>query len=387
MKYLFVAAPVQGTEPWHVWIRNDEGHVADMGSMLLSELHSCARELLESRNTVEPVLLVPGEQVFSCNLPMTSKQFKEASSGIPYLIEDMVSEDVEQLHIIHGPRNDSEGVPVLAVGRDRMSSWLEALAAAGISPAFAIPDFLVLPMPQTGSWLTLKDDARILIRSGLNSGMTIDAATLDLVTSSMTQRAGSSTSVVSHPANGLSDVLEGFDTTALGKSLLNFRQGDFRSTAESKGSFARWKWPAVALLAAFVAQLVVEWGHYAYYSRKSAAIELQASEMYRQIFPEERRIVNLRRQLQAHVSEASSGNNKAEGFGDLLSRVSSAARQAGNLNVVRISTDVEGKVLLDIQSDASAIEKLEQPLRQNGLEISSVEPVDKGVRLALQRGK
>jgi general secretion pathway protein L len=99
----------------------------------------------------------------------------------------------------------------------------------------------------------------------------------------------------------------------------------------------------------------------------------QAEQQFKQWFPEETRIVNLKRQVEAHLKPTGGGDMVAL---SLLSRVGPALQQAQLVaQAVRYQND---QLELDITaSNLAILESLRQQLNQQGLkaELGSVNPV------------
>lgn len=80
------------------------------------------------------VVLVPAVRVLRTRVDVPVKGASRIAQALPFALEDLLAEDVEELHFAAGARHADEQVAVAVVRRERMDSWLEQLSAAGITP-------------------------------------------------------------------------------------------------------------------------------------------------------------------------------------------------------------------------------------------------------------
>jgi len=90
-----------------------------------------AAPLSSGRRTV---VLVPAVRVLRTRAEVPVKGASRIAQALPFALEDLLAEDVEELHFAAGTRYADEQVAVAVVRRERMDSWLAQLATAGIQP-------------------------------------------------------------------------------------------------------------------------------------------------------------------------------------------------------------------------------------------------------------
>lgn len=78
------------------------------------------------------VVLVPAVRVLRTRAEVPVKGSSRIAQALPFALEDLLAEDVEELHFAAGTRHADDQVAVAVVRRERMDSWLAQLAAAGI---------------------------------------------------------------------------------------------------------------------------------------------------------------------------------------------------------------------------------------------------------------
>jgi len=82
------------------------------------------------------ILLAPGLKVVATQTKLPVKNRARLLQMLPYSLENMVADDVDQLQFALGPRNDSGEIAVAIVDRDTLDGWIQQCADAGLSPQF-----------------------------------------------------------------------------------------------------------------------------------------------------------------------------------------------------------------------------------------------------------
>lgn len=90
-----------------------------------------AAPLGASRRTI---VLVPAARVLRTRTDVPVKGTNRIAQALPFALEDLMAEDVDELHFAAGARLADGNVGVAVVRREWMTAWLEQLDASGISP-------------------------------------------------------------------------------------------------------------------------------------------------------------------------------------------------------------------------------------------------------------
>ncbi|EQD43719.1 General secretion pathway L, partial [mine drainage metagenome] len=104
-------------------------------------------------------------------LPVRSR--RRWAEAIPFVLEDLLATDVEELHFAHGEPNPAGLLPVAIVDRNRMADWMAALEASGIRPDVLWPDIVLVPWIP-GRWSLAREKNRITLRWGREQGCTLE---------------------------------------------------------------------------------------------------------------------------------------------------------------------------------------------------------------------
>jgi general secretion pathway protein L len=108
----------------------------------------------------------------SASLPTRSP--RKIMQALPYALEDRLLGDPEALHFAWRPEADGT-LSVAVTSRQRVQTWSERLARAGVRPASLCPATLLVPWA-LDSWALAFIGSEVLVRTGAVSGFVCPAA-------------------------------------------------------------------------------------------------------------------------------------------------------------------------------------------------------------------
>ncbi len=120
------------------WLRlRRNGALADQGEAAPDEL----RSLLAPED--RPVALLPGERAPLHRVFVPGKSGRVRRRALPFALEDRLSEDLEQVRIVAGPRHGAETLAGVVAHRD-LDRWNEWLLEHGVRVSHMVPDLSLL---------------------------------------------------------------------------------------------------------------------------------------------------------------------------------------------------------------------------------------------------
>jgi general secretion pathway protein L len=330
-------------------------------------------------------------------LPISNRQ--KMLRAIPFALEEQIADEIEDFHFVIGKTVAGSGTPVAGIRRDQLEHTLAAFAEAGIYPDAIIPDVLCLP-GSAEQWCILQHQDRMLVEYDLSSGATIDAENLqyllevsladsDLQTpekillflpdgdtpaiSAQALREGIGDDVVAE--TDVPEIIEvSYNTHPLvvfcGHYLdampLNLLQGNYKPKRKSAGKWLRWRLAASLGLIWLVLHLGASVFELNQLQNNNDRLHVQIEQIYKKTFPDSKRIVNARVQMEQKLNELKgAGGAKDEGLLTLLAESIEAVGKVSDITVQSLSfrnnrMDVEltGKGL-------QSIENLNRFLNQN----------------------
>ena len=376
------------------WLLVADGRTEGVGTATLAEL----AERFGKDRTVQRCVLIPGEQVLLAGVHIPTQQARFIRKALPYVIEEMVAEDIQLVHIAQAPHTGRMGHYDVGVIRHHdIIQWLDAFHHAGFPPDLITPD--VLGVPWEGDWSLILEGDRVLLRQGQYQGVVLDIAQVlaligqlgvskEPLPAQVTLVAGdnsgeqedvhfasleSALRLVGIPEVTRQSYRESTDELLLacaarqGGQLFNVRQGGYRAQEERP----RLAWAPV-VLAASVSALVFGLalgGAGLWLERMAGDQQARAERLYRELFPQDTRIVNARSQMQQHLAgTVASGGS---GFLSLSSEFAAALPEQSPLTVERMNFDgARAALLLDLKGgDIGALETLKTTLVDQGLAV------------------
>lgn len=384
MNTLFLHLPVQG----------EEGRIFLSGPQGLTDLGKDRPEGLAQRYPdIACVVFLPSSHCLFTQVMASAKQLRQAGQSLSWLIEEQTGEDVDNLQVIAGLTQGVNETPLIAIAKATLQEYLTRLRDTGLHVIAVIPDLVLVPRDESEWQLCSWDHEVMALRTGLLSGAVLEASTLELMLDAAVLERRDQTTLTISVAVAVAD-------TGLRSRIhiwaaqypqveLNFVQALAADTVLAahadwikhpanllQGAFAltkRFSLPgglrmaAMFIAVAFTVQLLSEWVHYGYYQHQAKKAEAAATTLYRKMFPQERRIVSLRRQLQAHMN-ATAGSSSAL---PVLTKIAESLQGSG-LNAQRVDFS-NGVLTLDV--DARALGELDgfkQKLESQGFQAQIV---------------
>ncbi len=292
--------------------------------------------------------------------------------AIPYALEDQLADDVERLHFALGDRDETGRLAVVVVARARMEDWLERLRRAGIQYRALHLDLFLLPW-QAESWAVTTVGSVALVRTGPADGFACDKENLSeyLRLQLREQKApprrlalwlcpdpialgdlGAAVPVESQRCEHLLALEPEADFSA----VPDLAQGDY----SPRQRWARlWRpWRLAAGLAALWLTLhlgLLAWDNVRM-ERQVSDLRAQIEQIYRDTFPDARKVVNPRVQMTRRLERLKQGGERGGDFIALLGRVAPLIVEAGaEVRSVRYKNGT-----LDVELSVRGLEDLDR---------------------------
>jgi general secretion pathway protein L len=195
-------------------------------------------------------ILVPTESVLLLAVDLPLRNAAKRRQALPFAVEDRIADPVDRVHLALGASVGPDRYLVGVVRHEVMAEWIALAEAEGLGTAALVPDALMLPQPEAGSWAVDLRGGRALVRSGDGAGFALPESMLrpawdaagrppvhaygDALPADMT--------LSSDPAG------PGRLAAALAGLQLNLRQGDYAAHRAASNTLRRIGW-IVALAA------------------------------------------------------------------------------------------------------------------------------------------
>lgn len=361
---------------WHLdgtlsWTVDRDGILPAQGS-----LAEAAKALAGQPLTV----LIPVLHTSLLQTRLPGKQKRIRQQALPYLLEEQLAADIETLHIASGKVENGE-IPCAAIDRQWLQNLLGELHAANMHPALLTVDALALPW-QAGSWTLLIEPDGILLRTARHSGMACTGESLMQLVE-LLGHAGLPEKICLHDmtaGTNLQDTLQAWcrqqgvqleilpppahALTLLASTLAtasppNLLQGEFSPREQHRQLWRPWRLAAGLLLASLVLQTGMATSQYLALKKEDAQLAVAIETLYRDTFPEARRVVNAPVQMQQQLAGLRQGGASSE-FHTYLQHAA-AELQRSKVKILSLHYS-DGQ--LEMECSAESLQNLEQLRKQ-----------------------
>lgn len=371
--------------------------------------HGRMQEALALAPGRQVIVLTPASDVLLARAAVPNVGRQRLAQAIPYALEDQLGSEVEDLHFALGRQAD-QAIAVAVVARAKMDAWLGYLRDAGFEPDLLVPAVLALPYEE-GTWTVLRDAAGAIVRSGVQAGFAADHDNLETLLSLGLAEAGAaaparlrildtpgapalhadtwsqSLGVAVHREASAEDAVTLLARNFNEDLAINLLQGGYSRREQLEKFWRPWK-PAAALL---VLWLLVYIGttvsEVISLGRQSPQLQTQIEQLYLQTFPDARKVVNPKVQMQRRLDALRGNQGEGEGLLELLAQAGGPLKDTPNLEL-RTLTFKEGQLNLDLRvDDLQVLDQLKQRLAAQSkmeVEIQSASSRDNKVESRLQ---
>lgn len=337
------------------------------------------RETLKS-SRLQACFAAPGAEVRLLQLTVSPEEKKHLQQALPFLLEEQLAEDIEELHFAACPL-DKATFGVAVCRHSAMAAWGNLLADLPDLPQW-LPEPLLLPW-QAGEWCLVMAADAVIVRSGECEGYTVEPELLPMLLTAAAAAALPRTLVVYGSDQerelplippALQDRVQwrqGNLCSALmlarDEQPMNLRQGPYAARLPLTRWWQQWRVAAIVLGVAFALQLLATWADYRALSNDNLALRAAVETSYRQAVPEGA-LVDAERQLRRQL-DGLRGGAGGGGFVRLLERAGSIIAQRPGTSIVSINYNQRGgEMRLNIvANDFAAVEQLRAGLADAGL--------------------
>lgn len=347
------------------------------------------------------VVLVPSADVRLCTVAVPARQAAKVLQAVPYALEDQLADDVETLHFAIGARDAQGQWPVAVIARQRLEEYLGFFAERGVRPDALYPDILALPIPAEDQFSLLVDGDEVLARTSGNTGFVCAREDLELclqLADADRQRRlriliardqdfdPSTLPWTGEPLHGFAHPLEALLQHLGDSAAIDLLQGDYSARQDWLRLWRPWRLAAGLAVVALVLGATLHGVEAWRLGTELQALSERNQQRYREIFPEETRIVDLEAQLGQQLARLEGEPASAE----LLGLMNAAAEAIGAVPDLRLEALQYRDSALYASMRAEGLQALEQLKawfaqgRAARLEVQSANAGSEGVQIRIK---
>ncbi len=273
----------------------------------------------------ETRILVGGEDVLLTRARIPSRQQRQIVQAIPYAIEEELARNVDDCHFAMGKRGGNDELEIAVIDRALIQSILARLKEMELRPAFMCVDLLMIPNDE-GTHI-LVDDNRAHLLTADNLGFTTTMAQLPLAVSLLNETDRDNLQVHLHPEmrEGAQLCLSQIQTSETSsfqehelecypfefmcrhfdKRQINLLQGEFKVQQVRAKSRNSWLGVAILSCVVFVVHVLFTTAKGLYLDEQASNYENEAAALYKEVFPDDRNVRDIRRRWRGHLGGSS----------------------------------------------------------------------------------
>lgn len=321
------------------------------------------------------VIGLPSDDVRTALLEVSADERKHLTSSLPYMMEEQVADDVDDLHFVSAPADDGHYL-VAFTRKDQMATWISTLPGSEELKLFS-PEALCLPV-QGNECCVVVTGGEAVLRWSHYQGARVHLDLLSVVLDSLTDLPETLViygtereTVLAHLTDEQAERVDwrqgGWGALLMlsqSSLAINLRQGAFVPQLPLAKWWGIWKTVAIAAAVAMTLQFVADLSQYQ--TLKSDNLELRSAiqETYRKANPRGA-VVDVEKQLNRQISEFAGGGGVAAFTPRLVDVVTATLAHDGRVTSVNYSA---GQLRLNVTADDfAAVERIRQQLEKSGL--------------------
>ena len=326
------------------------------------------------------IVVVPAEDIRLMEAVVPGRNRQKVLQAVPYVLEEQLAQDVDALHFSVGQMQDDNRYPVAIVDRKQMDVWFEMLRENHLKPELMITETQAIPLHED-AWSLLIEDDRAIIRSGEYAGSVTDTNNVMMFFELYAGREDAPEQVRVYGNTvvdlGIIDAVmdESDEQTVLpllSKGLettrsINLLQGQYSQKENIRALLTPWKATAALLLAGLLTGLVSMGVEYSKLSKRQASMTVMMEQLYRDAFPDAKRIVNPRSQMEQKLTamRRQAGTSHTS-FMMLIGEMGEVLRNTPGVTINGASFR-DGRLDLELMADnLQLLDTLKQSLMESG---------------------
>lgn len=341
-------------------------------------------EALVSARRAPLVFAAPGGDVSLREVTYTQAEKRHIAKSLPYLLEDNIAGDIDELHFASRPLGKLE-LGVGACTHESMQAWQEALAELPGAKQW-IPEPLLLPW-QPGELCIVIEADHCIVRSGENEGFSAERELAGAMLSVLVEDSADVVIVYGLDQEADTALLpewmrerQQWRTGSFAAALmlaseerqpLNLRQGNYGVSLPLGDIWQQWRWVAGALGAAFLLQVGGTYAAYSNLERENLQLRQQIEAAYRQAVPRGA-VVDPEKQLKRQLDQLR-GSGDSASFVSLMERIGRVVQtqKGAQLASINFSDKLGGVRVNLVAPDFKAVEAIRAGLVKAGMEATT----------------
>ncbi len=358
------------------------------------------QQIIEKGTLYDPPVLGLGDKVIVCiptskvlltRISLPHSNINRLRKIVPFAVEELILDDVDDVHFAIGHLEKDKNTAVAVIQKKLLSENLKSIEALGLNPTVMVPDCLCIPFEEK-TWTVFVEYDIALVRTESDTGFScsIDILVLMLTQYLKEEYVSQPDKLKSYnvPQEIQNEIINisfeneveffTFDVTGNTEMLfleqylnstpgLNLLQGNYSRRQKMGQQFRPWV-PVAGLLAAWlVLALVIDIVNYNKLSSTVSVLNKEQVKIFKQTFPEARKIVNPRSQMESLLKQLNKKAGKNSSSATTMLAITAKVLRKYKIVGIKTVRYRDSRLDLDVQlKNLQVLDQLKEKLTNNG---------------------
>jgi len=360
--------------------------VYEEGDNNLKLAHGLLADAVTASSGKNITVVLPGEDVLFLNTTVPGKNSQRILQAIPYMLEDNVIDDADELYFAIKKANNEPSdnhYNVSAINKAYFSDVVKQLVNAGLQADVITADYLLVEnrLLYDGRRVVF-NNSDISFSSSVDSGFILienvlkDAEHIQLINCEQTaEKNNQLTDIIQKNNLKESFCIEPMELCLIknnsANNVINLLQGVHKKKKDWSQTGKRWLPVAILFLIWLSVQSGVFITEYISLSNKNERLNAEIITIYKKTFPQSRRIIDAKAQMQQKLADLKKRKGQSgRSFTEMLSNSASVIAGAKGLTIKSLRY-YDGRINLEIQiASLQALDKIKDQLnKENGYQV------------------
>ncbi len=327
-------------------------------------------------------IIIPGEDVLFLTAEVPGKNRQRIQQAVPYVLEDSVIDDVDELYFAISNVNDNRQYNVSVINKNYFESVVKQLESAGVYADVMIADYLLLG----GGDTLIYDGTRVLCnRTNMKSALNLEAYITATINNATDPEENEIIKLIycnneSEDESGLEKLISKGDynkeicnasyqlcliKNSSVENSINLLQGFYKKKKNWTQTGKTWL-PVAAL---FLVWVSIQGGLFVFdyigLSKQNKILNDEITKIYKSTFPKSQRIIDAKVQMQQQLTSLKKRRGQSgRSFTEMLSNSASVFAKSQGLKIKSLRY-YDGRINLELQiSSLQALDKLKDQLNK-----------------------
>jgi general secretion pathway protein L len=338
----------------------------------------------------ELIVLISTAKISLNYIKIPARSLQQLRQAVPFHLEEKFIDNIEELHFALGKKDKEGGVTVASIQHSLIKQILSLFEKNKLQPTIITPDVLAVPYPIDG-WAILYLNGLALVRTGEQSGFAIEVELLPTILEMALNESTKNIPKIiwlyqskhwkwelnfpnlvektlpDHPLGLLANNIEK-------SKIINLLQGDYRKQSPIQQYIKPLILTAALAFSLGIVQIVAMFQELQTLRQTTNDLSQKIETLYKNTFPDSKKIVNPRAQMAAKLNEQTKTSNTKEPFLETLLQLHQALPENGFI-LKKIEFKNKEFITTIEANDPKLFATIQPPLQSQGWEIQLNEKI------------